>query len=141
MSQSICKYCDGVGHTESKCQLKRHQLRVREYGGRMAGVVCRNCHLCGHTAKTCQLQAGSQLRQEIRVLCVRLDRLRKKEKARRNRKACIGIDCLDPFVETECPVCWEELQPRTAVVLRCKHMMCKCCRPKVNTCPLCRAQI
>jgi hypothetical protein len=131
MSQSICKYCYGVGHTESKCQLKRHQQRIMENGGRMSGVVCPNCQLCGHIAKSCQLQPRSA-RQIIYALQVRLKR--RKEKARK-------VEYKDAFVTTECPACWEKLQPRTAVVLRCKHMMCKCCRPKVNTCPLCRAQI
>lgn len=128
MSQSICKYCDGTGHTESKCQLKKHQLRLKEYKGRMAGVVCSNCQLCGHIAKTCQLQLGFAPRQKIHVHLNSLGRLKGKEKAK-------------VFVETDCPVCLEVLQPRTTVVLGCKHMLCKSCKSHVNICPLCRAKI
>lgn len=135
MSQSICNYCDGRGHTESKCQLKRHQQRVLEYNGRMCGVICPNCQLCGHIAKTCQLQPTSLHEQrEIHRYFDSRGRIKKLIKTQ-------APDLSGAFSATECPVCWDELQLKTTVVLKCKHMMCKSCKPRISSCPLCRVKI
>ncbi len=44
-----------------------------------------------------------------------------------------------PDRDTECPICFEQLNENTYIILYCGHILCKECRGKIWRCPLCRA--
>lgn len=43
--------------------------------------------------------------------------------------------------DTECPICFEGLTVDTIHVTSCGHSVCKTCRHRLDTCPLCRTHL